>query len=140
MARARERWAPIVRIVLAAPLAFIVPPATVATFPGCSPCAFGGSDIGLPGLEVTVLDSPGGPTACLNTVVWVREGSYSETLDMITAGDGSCTYQGVSRPGTYTIEVNQSGRIVTIENVRVVDGECHIEKTKVTATLPPPNP
>jgi hypothetical protein len=138
MACARERWAAILRIVLATPLAFIIPPATVATVPGCG-CSGGGA--ALPGLRVTVLDEQAGTTACLNTVVVARDGAYEATLIKVDTGAESCAYVGANeRPGTYTVEVNQSGRIVTIENVRVADGPCHVETTHVTATLPPPNP
>lgn len=135
MARARERLT--LRIVLTAPLAFIVPPASVATVPGCG-CSGGGA--ALPGLRVTVLDSPGGPTVCLNTLVTAQDGTYRETLIKVDAASGSCAFVGASeRPGTYTVEVNQSGRIVTVDNVRVMDGGCHVLTTMVTATLPPPN-
>jgi hypothetical protein len=138
MERARERLIAILRIVLATPLAFVVPPAGVAAVPGCG-CSGGGA--ALPGLEVTVLDSPGGPTACLNTLVTAREGAYEDTLRKIDTASGSCAFVGAyERPGTYTVEVNQSGRIVTLEDVRVGDGQCHVQTTKVTATLPPPNP
>src|SRR5262245_22661085 len=137
MSRARERWVAILRIFLAAPLAFVVPPASVATVPGCN-CSGGGA--ALPGLEVTVLDSPGGPTACLATVVVARDGTYEAVLIKVDKPSGSCAYVGANeRPGTYTIEVNQSGRIVIIDSVRVEDGGCHVLTTKVTATLPPPN-
>lgn len=125
------------RIVLAMPLAFIVPSASVVTVPGCG-CSGGGA--ALPGLEVTVLDNQAGTTACLNTVVVARDGAYEETLIKVDRGAESCAYVGANeRPGTYTVEVNQSGRIVVTDNVRVADGPCHVETTKVTATLPPPN-
>jgi hypothetical protein len=138
MAHARERLVAIGRIVLAMPLAFIVPPASVAIVPGCG-CSGGGA--ALPGLEVTVLDNQAGTTACLNTAVVARDGAYEEALIKVDTGAESCAYVGAyERPGTYTVEVNQSGRIVTLENVRVADGQCHVQKTKVTATLPPPNP
>jgi len=138
MACARERWAAVLRIVLATPLAFIVPPVSAVTVPGCG-CSGGGA--ALPGLRVTVLDEQAGTTACLNTEVVARDGTYEETLIKIDTGAESCAYVGANeRPGTYTVEVNQSGRIVTVENVRVAAGECHVQQTKVTATLPPPNP
>jgi hypothetical protein len=138
MARASERLFAITRIVLAMPLAFIVPPASLATVPGCG-CSGGGA--ALPGLEVTVLDGPGGPDACRNVLVTARDGAYEDVLIQIDMDSGSCAYVGVNeRPGTYTVEVNQSGRIVTMDDVRVAAGQCHVQTTKLTVTLPPPNP
>jgi hypothetical protein len=138
MACARERWGVILRIVLATPLAFILPPASVAIVPGCG-CSGGGA--ALPGLRVTVLDEQAGTTACLNTVVVARDGAYEDVLIQIETGPESCAFVGANeRPGTYTVEVNQSGRIVTVEDVRVANGPCHVQTTTLTATLPPPSP
>lgn len=136
MARARETLVATLRIVLAAPLAFVVPPASVAIVPGCA--CFGGGGA-LPGLQVTVVDGPGEPGIC-GVAVTAREGTYAESLRQATAS-GSCVYVGAyERPGTYMVEVDQGGRVVTVENVQVADGDCHIVTTKLTATLPPPNP
>jgi hypothetical protein len=128
----------IARMALAAPLAFIVPPATVATVPGCG--WFGGGG-GLPGLEVIAVDAPGDPGVC-GVAVTAREGTYADSFRQVMIAPGSCAYVGAyERPGTYQVEVNQGGRIVTLENVQVVNGACSgVKTTKLTVTLPPPNP
>jgi hypothetical protein len=132
---ARTRLIAMAGIGLLAPLAFLVPSLGVAVIPGCG-CAGGGA--ALPGLKVTVADGPGGPAVC-GAVVTARDASYTETLIQGTSASGSCLYIGAyGRPGTYTIEVVDGARTVTVENVQVVNGACNVSSTEVTATLPAP--
>jgi hypothetical protein len=126
------------RIALAlslSPLAFMAPAASLVAIPGCGGCSGGGA--AAPGLEVTVEDGPGGPALCDATVT-ASDGTHIESLIQIMPTSGTCAYVGAyERPGVYTIDVASGGRSVTLTDVRVTNGECHVSLTRVTATLPP---
>lgn len=126
------------RIALAlslSPLALLAPAATVAVAPGCG-CS-GGGGAGLPGLRIEVEDGSGGPAVC-GAMVTARADAYSESLIPIEPTPGACAYIGaVERPGRYTIEVTRDGRSVTVTDLQVAAGDCHVRQASATVTLPP---
>jgi len=112
---------------------FALAAAASATLAGC-----GGSVClpnAVPGLQVTVLDGPGGPALCGVTVT-ATDGAYSEVLTPSLAG-AVCAYFGASeRPGVYNIAATFEGRTAMTSNVPVTTGGCHVIKNDITIELP----
>jgi hypothetical protein len=87
------------------------------------------------GLEVTILDGPGGAPLCGVTVT-ATDGPYSEVLRE-SPGGAPCYYYGASeRAGVYSIDATFEGRTATTSNVRVTEDTCHVIPADVSIVLP----
>ena len=88
------------------------------------------------GLIVVPTDSiTGRSLAGSGTLVEVRDGSYVDTLQQMSATE----YQGAGeRPGTYTVMVQHQGyRPWQRNDIRVREDECHVIPVRVDARLEP---
>ena len=87
------------------------------------------------GLQVTVLDGPGGAAVCGATVT-ATDGAYSETLAASPSG-GPCYYSGaIERTGVYSLAAIFEGRTATTSNVTVGKDECHVITQDIQMVLP----
>ncbi len=106
--------------------------AVVVTLAGCG--IFGGgvcTAVFVSGVNVTVVDDNGDPVG--GATATLTEGTYTEQMDEL--GTGSFAGAG-ERTGTYTLTVEAEGfETVTIENIVVLDGGCHVVAVSREVTL-----
>jgi len=87
----------------------------------------------VPSLRIEVVDSITGDPIT-DSVVWVRDGAYQDTLP---------SFEGTAwgpdeRPGTYEVHVEKADYAQWIRSqVRVTQGECHVETRELVARLQP---
>ena len=92
-----------------------------------------------PGITVAIVDSVTGTSAVRGSRTVARSGAFEH---LSIAGDDPA-WDGITlvslateRPGTYTVTVSKDGYRDWIKtNVKVVDGECHVETVSLTAKL-----
>lgn len=83
--------------------------------------------------EVTVLDAATGANLAPGATVWVRDGTFVDTLRATPGG----VYTGVNdRPGTYEVVAEHPGYVDWRKaGVRVEKDECHVIPGQITARL-----
>ena len=92
------------------------------------------TDVGRPGLAVTVRDSATGAPTGPGAVVTAREGAYADTAR--GGGPDGRFFLARERAGTYAVRVEQPGyRPWARSGVRVAAGECHVRTVELTALL-----
>ncbi len=99
--------------------------------PSCSHC----TDSGMYGLTIRVTDESSGQLIC-DAAVIATDGKYSEKL--IQQGSPDCVYLGASeRAGTYNVTASRDGYLPKSVQVRVTEGECHVDGQSQTIALTP---
>jgi hypothetical protein len=110
----------------------------ITTLSYCGPvgCGSGCDEFSRTGLNVTVVDASNNTTLCNATVSATDSSGITLELDRTP---NNCMFVGATeRAGTYTVVVSAPGyESATLTNVRVVQGECHVERTTFTVSLSP---
>jgi hypothetical protein len=86
------------------------------------------------GVNISLTDEAGEPVA--GATLMLRDGGYQETMTELSPGD----YAGaVERAGTYSVTIEAQGlATVTLQDLRVLAGECHVTPVARDVVLPPP--
>jgi len=109
--------------------------AMVAACGGDSDPIFACTDIAVPGLSVTVVDSASGDTLPPPSVVVAKDGAYADTAGSINAPHYSLVYE---RKGTYVVTVTHAGYSSWHRSGVVVTADrCHVQTVQLTAKLQP---
>jgi hypothetical protein len=93
----------------------------------------------LPGIRVTIVDGATGNPFAGDVTVTVTDGSYTETVSPAPVPAGPrVSHLAGERPGIYRVEVQAPGYVTWVKtNVRVNQGDCHVETVDLTAELEP---
>lgn len=91
----------------------------------------------LPAVAVEAVDAGTGAALTATAAGFVREGSYTDSLQWCSTGNYPGTRCGAfERPGTYEVEVRHQGYSTwATHGVVVTMGSCHVNTVMVTARL-----
>lgn len=95
------------------------------------------TEIAMAGIVVEVTNAATGGTLGDGSVMTLRDGSYTETVDLVS---GNALLGAWERPGTYDVSVARDGfQTWTRTGVRVVEADdgCHVVQVVLQAALQP---